>query len=64
MKTQKFQMRISAETREQLNTLKQMYQMSASAVICMLISKEVMKFKREGNRNYIIETMDRLRRKH
>lgn len=45
MKTQKFQMRISAETREQLNTLKQMYQMSASAVICMLISKEVMKFK-------------------
>ena len=45
MKTQKFQMRISAETREQLNTLKQRYQMSASAVICMLISKEVMKFK-------------------
>ena len=40
-------MRISAEAREQLNMLKQRYQMSAAAVICMLISKEVMKFKEE-----------------
>lgn len=47
MKTGKFQMRISAETREQLNMLKQRYQMSASAVICMLISKEFIKFKEE-----------------
>ena len=45
MKTKTFQMRISAETKEQLNMLKQKYQMSASAVICMLISKECMKFK-------------------
>jgi hypothetical protein len=47
MKTKTFQMRMSAETKAQLNTLKQKYQMSASAVICMLISKEVMKFKEE-----------------
>ena len=47
MKTETFQMRISVETRKQLNTLKQRYQMSASAVICMLISKEFMKFKEE-----------------
>lgn len=47
MKTETFQMRISTETREQLNTLKQRYQMSASAVICMLISKEVMKLQKE-----------------
>lgn len=40
-------MRISTETREQLNMLKKKYQMSASAVICMLISKEFMKFKEE-----------------
>ena len=46
-KKEKFQMRMSAETREQLNTLKQKYQVSASAVICMLISKECMKLQKE-----------------
>ena len=40
MKTEKFQMRISKETKTQLDRLAKYYNLSASAVIDMLISKE------------------------
>ena len=41
MKTEKFQLRISAETRKQLNQLKEIYQLSAGSVICMLIADKM-----------------------
>lgn len=39
-KTEHFQIRMSAETREQLERLRDHYEISASSVICMLIFKE------------------------
>lgn len=41
MKTGTFQMRISAETRRQLNQLKDIYQLSAGSVVCMLIADKM-----------------------
>lgn len=40
-KKETFQMRISAETRRQLNQLKEIYQLSAGSVICMLIADKM-----------------------
>lgn len=40
-KTEVFQMRMSAETKDQLDKLKNAYRISAAAVMCMLIAKEV-----------------------
>ena len=40
MKKEKFQMRISEETREDLNRIAKHYNLSASATIDMLIAKE------------------------
>ena len=40
-KKETFQMRMSAETKEQLDKLKNAYQISAAAVMRMLIAKEV-----------------------
>lgn len=40
MKTEKLQMRISKETKEMLNTLAKHYNLSASAVIDLLIAEK------------------------
>lgn len=40
-KKETFQMRISAETRRQLNQLKDIYQLSAGSVVCMLIADKM-----------------------
>lgn len=39
-KTEHFQIRMSAETREQLERLRRHYEISASSVVCMLIARE------------------------
>lgn len=49
-KNEVFQMRMSAETRRQLNQLKDIYQVSAGSVVCMLITdkmREIEKGARE-----------------
>jgi hypothetical protein len=40
-KKETFQMRMSAETRRQLNQLKDIYQVSAGSVVCMLIADKM-----------------------
>lgn len=45
MKNEKFQMRISAETKAMLNKLSKHYNLSSSAVIDMLIAEKVRSIK-------------------
>lgn len=48
-KTEHFQIRMSAETREQLERLRDHYGVSASSVICMLIAKKAGEIEKDGN---------------
>ena len=45
-KKETFQMRMSAETRKQLNQLKDIYQLSAGTVVCMLIADKMREIER------------------
>ena len=49
MKDGFFQLRISKQDRAALDELAEYYNLSASAVLCMLISQDIRKIKKEKN---------------